>query len=121
MTAAEPPAPRISRASAWVVAGVVRNHRLPGDHHRSKQSFEVGELHALGRIGLVERAGGFVPCDVGDGEGLEIGLPLRIAQDLADEAVLAVGQAQNVLEQSIEGLPAVFLHNELQLRPGNGL
>ena len=97
-------------APAGIGGGGVGNHRLAGGEGGAEEGLQIAELEAL-RVMLVEEGAHLVvPRDVGDGLGLEIGLPGRIVEHLGHKSVVAVGVLEQELEQPGEGGPAAVLH-----------
>ena len=109
--------PARQRASARVVRGVVRQQRLTGGEGAAEERVEVVELQALVLVLLVPGACLVVPGDVGHGMGLEVRRAIGAVEHLADEAVLAPGEPEDVLEEAVEGCHAVVRLDERRLGP----
>ncbi len=104
-------------AGARIARRFVGDHDLPRADRGAEQRVEVAELESLRRVALEERPAGVVPGDVGDRVGLQVGGAVVVAQDLADEAVLAGGEPQDRFQQRIEGLRCVGAGQEEFLDP----
>ena len=85
----------------WVFVGLVGDYRLSGNHYLAQQSLEVIELHSLGRVFLIELSHIFVPGDIHDGLGLEIGFRVLI-QNLPDESVLTSGELKQPRQEIVK-------------------
>ena len=65
--------PRRQAAAAFVISGIIRNHRPAGSHGRPEQGIQIVEFQAPRRILFKEGTCRFIPGDIGNGMGAQIG------------------------------------------------
>ncbi|MCY1537442.1 hypothetical protein D9M68_729370 [compost metagenome] len=109
---------RVARSQptrSGIVGRVVGDHRLTGEHGVAEQGLEVAELHARIDLRVVQAPRGFVPGDVGDGVGLEVGLLAHVVQHFAHKTVTTARHAQQRSQQAFERLPLVIGLDERRL------
>jgi hypothetical protein len=81
------------------LARPIGNHRLIARQGRPEECSQVAKLEPGQTVRLVQSPGLGAPGDVGDGLRLEVGLTRFVPQHLADKAIFAVGEFEDLIEQ----------------------
>lgn len=103
-------------AAVTVFGGFVRYYDLSRHNDVAEQRIHVAEFQPLLDILVIETLRLLVPRNIGYRVRLEKRCPVLLVENLADEGVLAVGEAENGVEHAVENNPRVPALHELRLR-----